>query len=217
MQIHIALDEPPRWREESLGTAGVVNVTPGLDGMSIQNGQAQAGLLPSEPTFMVGTPTLLDPSRAPDGKAILWIQLQETPFSPRTDAAGEIPIDEPGWTEDVAEAYADRVCSLLAKHIVNLDSATLARAVVTPAQLAARNINCVEGDPYAGSCDLDQSYLFRPLPSFGSHETPVDGLWMVGASTFPGPGLSGASGRLVATELLGRRASRRGPRRAGVR
>ncbi len=121
-----------------MADAAVVKVTPGLDGITLQNGQAQSGLLPSDPSFMVGTPTLLDPTRAPDGQSILWLQLQETPFAPLGDGAGELEVTSAGWTPGLTEAYADRVMRILGRHIENLESATLGRAVITPADLAAR-------------------------------------------------------------------------------
>ena len=63
-------------------------------------------------------------------------------------------------------------------------------------------MNLRHGDPYGGSLALDQNFLWRPLPSLPGHRTPVDGVWHVGASTHPGPGLGGGSGTLVAKQLL---------------
>ena len=53
----------------------------------------------------------------------------------------------------------------------------------------------------AGSCALDQNLLWRPTPATPGHETPVDGLFHIGASTHPGPGLGAGSGYLVAKRL----------------
>lgn len=78
MQIHLALSAPPRWKgDERLAQAPIVHLSGGLDAVSLACAQARAGLLPSEPTIVCGQPTVLDPSRAPDGAAIVWIQLQE--------------------------------------------------------------------------------------------------------------------------------------------
>ena len=82
MQIHLALDEPPRWRggdAERLAGTAIVHVTPGLDGVSRAVNEADRGLLPAEATIVVGQPCAVDPSRAPEGKSILWLQLQELP------------------------------------------------------------------------------------------------------------------------------------------
>jgi phytoene dehydrogenase-like protein len=63
------------------------------------------------------------------------------------------------------------------------------------------NPNLVGGDPYSGECSLDQSLLWRPLPGTVRHQTPIEALYHIGASTHPGPGLAGISGWLVANAL----------------
>jgi phytoene dehydrogenase-like protein len=203
MQIHLALSEPPRWRaDDRLAHAAVVHLTGGLNAVSLACAQARAGLLPAEPTIVCGQPTALDPGRAPDGAAIIWIQLQEVPYRPAGDAAGEIDVADGTWTPELEGAYADRIVSHLARQIENLPAAIVGRAVLSPTTLERRNPNFVRGDIYAGATDLDQSYLWRPLPSYGSHATPLAGLYQCGASTYPGPGLNAASGRMVAMRLL---------------
>jgi phytoene dehydrogenase-like protein len=203
MQIHLALSEPPRWpADERLAQAAIVHLTGGLNAVSLACAQARAGLLPAEPTIVCGQPTALDPSRAPEGAAIIWIQLQEVPYRPAGDAAGEIDVGDGTWTPELEAAYADRIVSHLARQIENMPGAVVGRAVLSPTTLERRNPNFVRGDIYAGATDLDQSYLWRPLPSYGSHATPLDGLYQCGASTYPGPGLNAASGRIVAMRLL---------------
>jgi phytoene dehydrogenase-like protein len=100
------------------------------------------------------------------------------------------------------ERYADRIQARIARHIPNLESSILGRTALSPADLEAANVNLVHGDPYAGSLALDQNFLWRPLPSQPGHRTPLAGVWHVGASTHPGPGLGGGSGALVAQQLL---------------
>ena len=203
MQIHFALSEPPRWEgDERLGGTAVVHLTPGLDGVSRAVNEADRGLLPAEATVVVGQPLTMDDSRAPEGKGILWIQLQELPWRIKGDAAGELDVGSGKWTDDLRERYADRIQSRLARHIPNLESSILARTALSPADLQAANINLHHGDPYGGSLALDQNFLWRPLGSQPGHRTPVPGVWHVGASTHPGPGLGGGSGALVAQQLL---------------
>ena len=205
MQIHLALDEPPRWKgpdAERLARTAIVHVTPGLDGVSRAVNEAERGLLPVEATIVAGQPCAVDPSRAPDGKWIVWIQLQELPAGPvRGDAAGELDVGDGTWTEELREAYADRVVGRLGEAIENLGSATLARRVLSPLDLETMNCNLVAGDIYAGSCALDQNLVWRPFASAPGHRTTVEDLWHVGASTHPGPGLGAGSGYLVAKQL----------------
>ncbi len=205
MQIHLALDELPRWRgpeAERLARCPIVHVTPGLDAVSRAVNEAERGLLPAEATIVCGQPVALDPSRAPAGKSILWIQLQELPAGRvKGDAAGELATGEGRWTEELREAYADRIVARLGESITNLEQATLTRVVLSPADIEALNVNLVDGDIYGGSCALDQNLLWRPLAEAPGHGTAVDRLWHIGASTHPGPGLGAGSGYLVATEL----------------
>jgi phytoene dehydrogenase-like protein len=203
MQIHFALSEPPRWEgDERLGGTAIVHVTPGLDGVSRAVNEAERGLLPAEATVVVGQPLTIDPSRAPAGSGILWIQLQELPWRIKGDAAGELDIGDGTWTDDLRERYADRIQARLARQIPNLESSILARASLSPADLQAANPNLVHGDPYGGSLALDQNFLWRPFGAQPGHRTPVDRLWHIGASTHPGPGLGAGSGALVAQQLL---------------
>jgi phytoene dehydrogenase-like protein len=151
---------------------------------------------------VVGQPCAVDPSRAPEGSWIIWIQLQELPRRPSGDALGEILVGDGSWNESLREVYADRVVARLGSQITNLASATIKRIVLSPADLEGLNCNLVGGDIYSGSCALDQNLLWRPTGQLPGHATAVDGLWQIGASTHPGPGLGAGSGYLVAKQLL---------------
>ncbi len=194
MQIHFALSEAPKWEgDDRLASTAVVHLTPGLDGVSRAVNEAERGLLPAEATVVVGQPLTMDPSRAPDGAGLLWIQLQE----------------------ELRERYADRIQARIAAHVPNLESALLRRVVLSPADLQAANVNLQQGDPYSGSLALDQNLLWRPFAANPGHATPVRRLWQIGASTHPGPGLGAGSGTLVAKRLLEPPLLQRIKRRAG--
>jgi phytoene dehydrogenase-like protein len=209
MQIHFALSEPPSWAgDERLGRTAIVHLTPGLDGVSRAVNEAERGLLPAEATVVVGQPLTIDPSRAPAGAGLLWVQLQELPWHVKGDAAGELETGDGTWTEELRERYADRIQARIARHVPNLESALRKRVTLSPADLQAANVNLHHGDPYSGSLALDQNLLWRPFPANPGHATAVKRLWHIGASTHPGPGLGAGSGTLVAKRLL-----RRGPLR----
>jgi phytoene dehydrogenase-like protein len=203
MQIHYALSEPPRWDgDERLAQTAVVHLTPGLDGVSRAVNEAERGLLPAEATVVVGQPLTMDESRAPQGAGLLWIQLQELPWQVKGDAADQLDVGSGTWTESLRERYADRIQQRIARHIPNFESSIRKRVVLSPADLQAANINLERGDPYSGSLALDQNFLWRPFAQQPGHRTSVHGLFHIGASTWPGPGLGGGSGTLVARELL---------------
>jgi phytoene dehydrogenase-like protein len=203
MQIHFALSEPARWDgDERLGDTAIVHMTPGLDGVSRAVNEAERGLLPAEATVVVGQPLTMDSSRAPDGKGLLWVQLQELPWHVKGDAAGELDAGNGKWSDDLRERYADRIQARLAEHMPNLEASIVKRVALGPHDLERMNVNLRHGDPYGGSLALDQNFLWRPFPRNPGHATPVRQLWHVGASTWPGPGLGAGSGTLVAQELL---------------
>jgi len=203
MQMHYALSAPPRWKgDPDLAKVALLHLTSGLDGVSRAANEAERGLLPAEPTICVGQPTALDPSRAPAGAAVLWLQMPETPRLVKGDAAGEItPPADGRWTDALREAYADRIEKRLAAHIENFAEIKLARRACSPADLETMNVNLVGGDPYGGFCGLDQFFIWRPFKSSVNHKTHVPGLYHIGASTHPGPGLGGGSGFLLASSL----------------
>lgn len=201
-QIHFALNQHPDWVSKELEEVALVHVTPGLDGVSRAVNEAERGLLPDKPTIVVGQPTAVDPTRAPEDGSILWIQLQELPSTIKGDARDEIDTGDGSWSEGVRESYADRVQEILGSYIANLDESIVGRRVFSPADLEAINMNLVGGDPYSGACTIDQFLAWRPMPETKNHTTPVRDLYHIGASTHPGPGLGGVSGFMVASHLL---------------
>ena len=203
MQIHLALSEPPRWEgDERLGGTAIVHVTPGLDGVSRAVNEADRGLLPAEATIVVGQPLTMDPSRAPEGAGLLWIQLQELPRACAVTRPASSTRATARGRRSCASATRTASSARLARQIPNLEAAIKARTVLSPADLEQANINLAHGDPYGGSLALDQNFLWRPFPASPGHATAVDRLWHIGASTHPGPGLGAGSGTLVAQQLL---------------
>lgn len=199
-QLHYALDGPIEWDAEGLEDVALIHLTDGIDAVSKSCNEAERGMLPEVPTICVGQPHQMDPSRCPEGKAMLWLQIPDAPSVIKGDAAGAIKTD-PEWTKEMREAYADRIEGILSKHIRNWDKIKLKRRAYSPADLEQMNINLVGGDPYGGSCSLDQFFVWRPFAAQLNNATPVKNLYHIGASTHPGPGLGGGSGFNIAKGL----------------
>lgn len=198
-QLHYALDRPPEWLSPGLDDVALIHLAEGIDSVSKSANEAERGMLPATPTICVGQPHRLDPSRCPEGKAVLWVQIPDAPRVIKGDAAGTIPGRD--WDDTTREAFADRIETILARHIRDFDRIRLARRACSPADLERMNINLVGGDPYGGLCTVDQFFLFRPYPHSTNGTGPVRGLIHIGASTHPGPGLGGGSGFLAAKRL----------------
>ena len=118
--------------------------------------------------------------------------------SPRTTAG----------RDSVAERFADRVIAQAAEHVAGLEHMVLARHVTSPADLARSNPNAGPGDHAAGHNALSQSFTQRPIPA-ASRRICDRGVGSLSdrAATWPGPGVSGSSGRAVARRLLNQRMS----------
>jgi phytoene dehydrogenase-like protein len=127
-----------------------------------------------------------------------------------------LDVPDGTWTETLRERYADRIQARIAEHVTNLESSILGRVVLSPADLQAANTNLEHGDPYSGSLALDQNFLWRPFAQQPGHRTPIERLFHIGASTWPGPGLGAGSGTLVAQQLLTPPAAKRLVRRVGA-
>ncbi|WP_417267693.1 phytoene desaturase family protein [Celeribacter baekdonensis] len=201
-QLHYLLNGPVKWTTPGLDQVQLLHITPGLDAVSKAGNEAERGMLPDVPTICVGQPTAADPSRAPEGQTVLWLQLPEAPRSVKGDARGEITVPADGqWTEALRETFADRVEAILSQHIDGFKDQIVTRRAISPADLEGYNMNLVGGDPYGGACALDQFFLWRPFADTLRHDSGIKNLYHIGASTHPGPGLSGGSGFLTAKEL----------------
>lgn len=199
MMVHLALSDRPDWAAGGdVDEFAYVHVAPYVEDLARTYTDAMNGYLPAEPLLVVGQTTAVDPSRTPGDEHLLWVQVRTLPSTIEGDAAGEIA--ERDW-ERAAEPYADRVVEKLETYAPGIRDLILDRAVLSPADLEAHNPNLVGGDSVAGSHHIRQNFVWRPFPDWSNYGTPVDGLYLVGASTWPGAGVNALSGYLLAQEL----------------
>lgn len=201
IQIHLTLSAPVPWLVDELKNTPLIHVTDGSNNTAIACAQAEAGYLPARPTIVVGQQSLLDSSRAPDGAATLWLQLQEAPYRPIADSADEIPVDGQ-WTNDVKKMYLERVLKILEEYAPGLSDTVQGSEFISPPDLEAINPNAIHGDPYGGSAEIYQNLLWRPLSKDSGWSNPVKNLYHIGAAVHPGPGLGAGSGFMAAEKLL---------------
>ncbi|MDG3011984.1 NAD(P)/FAD-dependent oxidoreductase [Rhodococcus sp. D2-41] len=170
------------------------------------HGAASAGELPPRPVALAMTFSALDPSLSPPGEhqATLWSQ-----WHPYRLSGGRT------WT-DLAEAEADRIVAEIEALAPGYTASVRHRHVQSPLELE-RELGLRGGNIMHVEMSLDQMLLWRPTPDLAGHRVPgADGLYLTGASTHPGGGVSGYSGRTAARLALadarrtGRRRIRRG-------
>lgn len=198
MMIHLALDAPVPWKATALKDFAYVHIGRTIDTAARTYTQAVAGLLPDTPLLVVGQPTVFDPSRAPEGKHTLWVQVRMVPADIKGDSAGQI-IDKT-W-EDAKEPMAERVFDLIEEQAPGFRQTILAQTLVSPLDLESGNPNLVGGDQICGSHHLTQNFIFRPVRGFADGHTPLDGLHMIGAACWPGAGTGAGSG-FFASQLI---------------
>ncbi|WP_405862563.1 NAD(P)/FAD-dependent oxidoreductase [Streptomyces sp. NBC_00090] len=176
-KIDYALDGPVPWTAEEPRRAGTVQIGPTAGEIDTALHQASSGTAPDAPFLITAQPSLVDPSRAPEGKHVFW-------------AYGHVPN---GWQGDLTEAIERQI----ERFAPGFRDRVLARATAGPAELAARNANYVGGDIACGAARGLQLVL-RPTLSLRPYATPHPAVFLCSSATPPGPGVHGMSGHNAA-------------------
>jgi phytoene dehydrogenase-like protein len=185
LKVDWALSGPVPWTAPEAREAGTVHV--GGNEREVLDALAPAGGdLHERPFLLFGQQSLADPSRAPAGQHTAW-------------AYTHGPHDA-DWAHET-DRHVDRIEAQVERFAPGFRDLILARHVQGPADLQRRNANLVHGDVGAGSYTLDQ-VVFRPLPSLSPYRTPVRGLYLGSASTFPGGAVHGVPGHAAARTAL---------------
>ena len=197
MKINLAVAELPRVRgvdgdggDVQPYHRGLIQISKPLADLDVDQASAQAGI-PAETAHMeLCIPTVHDPSLAPEGAHVVTIGVRSQPYTLR-DAA---------W-DDIKEDVTDRVVAHLGTFVPNLPGSILHREVLTPLDLE-RRLSLTGGHHLHGDMSPDQLLFLRPVRGYADYRTPVDRLYLCGAGTHPGGGVTGANGRNCAREVL---------------
>jgi phytoene dehydrogenase-like protein len=133
----------------------------------------------------------IDPQLAAPGHHVLTTFVQYVPYRLR----------EGDWDAQ-REPFGDRVVQIIGNYAPNVPGAVLARDVITPLDLE-RRFGITEGNIFHGDIRLDQLFFMRPVAGWARYRTPVNGLYLCGAGTHPGGGVTGAPGYNAARAILG--------------
>ena len=170
--------------------SGIV-IAPNLDYMDAAWRDAKTEGWSRAPIVEMLIPSTLDDSLAPAGKHVASLFCQQ--FAPT------LP-DGASW-DDHREAAADRIIDTVTAWAPNFRASVLGRMILSPLDLE-RTLGLSGGDIMHGNMSLDQLWAARPVLGHASHRAPIHGLYMCGAGTHPGGGVSGNPGRNAAREIL---------------
>ena len=151
----------------------------------------QRGEPPRKPAVLAMTFSALDPTLAPPGKHVLFSWAQYHPYALGN---GE------NW-DDIAQREADKIYDAICDYAPNMRGALIDRYIQTPLEIE-RKLGLLRANVMHLEMSLDQMFFFRPLPELSEYRTPVSGLYLTGASTHPGGGVFGASGRNTSQVIL---------------
>jgi phytoene dehydrogenase-like protein len=206
VKVDWALDGPVPWAERPTYNPGTVHVADSVSQLTGSLGQVAAGAIPSKPFLLAGQMTTTDATRSPKGTESMWAY---THVPQKTDHdAGDGSI-RGVWDRDDCERFADRMQERIERLAPGFGSRILARRVLGPRELEARNANLLGGAVGGGTAQLHQQLVFRPVPGLGRAETGVPGLYLGSAAAHPGGGVHGACGMNAARAALAHDRARR--------
>jgi phytoene dehydrogenase-like protein len=180
-KVDFALSDPVPWQNARLRSAVTVHVGGTRAQLARAENTVARGRHAQHPYVLVSQPTLVDPSRAPEGKHVLWAYTHVPRGSSRDQTENVIR-----QIERYAPGFRDTI---------------LATSSRTAVQVESENPNYVGGDIAAGAVTLRQ-LLARPVFSADPWHTPLHGVYLCSSSTPPGPGVHGLCGWWAALSAL---------------
>lgn len=190
-KIHLELSGVPAFRgvDDEAKLTGRIHIGPEIDYLERAFDASKYGDFSREPYLDIAIPSLCDPSLTPQGRHVMTIHAQFAPYKLR----------EGDWTTR-GEEFADAVINCLSAYAPNINDLIVARKVITPLDLE-KTYGLSGGHIHHGEQTLDQFFTFRPLIGWAQYRTPVSRLYLCGAGTHPGGGLTGIPGANAAREI----------------
>jgi phytoene dehydrogenase-like protein len=195
-RMNVALSELPDFRclpgraMADHHTAGII-IGPTLAYMERAYFDARTRGWSAQPIVEMLIPSTLDDSLAPAGRHVASLFCQHV--------APQLP-DGASWDQH-RDAVADLMIDTVNAHAPNFKASVLGRQIMSPLDLE-RTFGLTGGDIFHGALSLDQLFSARPMLGHGNYRGPLPGLYMCGAGTHPGGGVTGAPGHNAAREVL---------------
>ncbi len=199
--IYAALDGPAEYRAgPEAGVACHVHLTPpSLYPVARASVECRGGMLPATPLIVSWNDSVIDPSRAPEGKHLKKFVVLGVPYEIKGDATGRIQGRD--W-DRVKDQYADYLIDMItADYIPDLRAKLLKRVAHSPLDLERKLSSAVHGTICHGAMLPYQTGAMRPIPEMGHYRSPVANVYLCGSGSHPGPGVSMAPGRNAAETI----------------
>ncbi len=193
-KVDLSLEGPVPWADEPSRKSAVVHAAEGLDDLRRFTRQVRGGDLPDQPYLVIGQQSLVDSTRAPDGRHTLYAY---THVPARLD-----PVRYPGGWAAWRERFADRIEARIEGLAPGFRALVRGRAVHDPGDLEAMSSNLLGSDLGAGTAHVHNQLVLRPAFPWFRHRTPVRGLYLSSAFTHPGTGAHGLCGWNAAEMVL---------------
>ncbi len=193
-RMNVALSELPRFTclpEPGEHHQSGIIIAPTLDYMDQAFTDAKAYGWSKRPIVEMLIPSTVDDSLAPKGQHVASLFCQQ--FAP------ELP-DGRDWDKEEGKA-ADTIIDTVEAAAPGFRKSILGTQVLSPKGLE-RKFGLAGGDIMHGNMSLDQLWSARPVLGNGAYRGPLSGLYMCGAGTHPGGGVTGAPGHNCAKEVL---------------
>jgi phytoene dehydrogenase-like protein len=201
VKVDWSLNAPIPWIAEDARRAGTIHVADGMDALTRTTAQLSRSLIPDRPFVVMGQYAAFDPTRQPPGRETAW-GYTHVPQRVRGDAGGDALTGR--WDARETDAFVARIEAEIERRAPGFRALIRRRHVFTPPTLEAANANLSGGAVNAGTAQIHQQVVFRPVPGMARPETPVRGLYLAGASAHPGGGVHGAAGANAARAALWR-------------
>ena len=157
---------------------------------------AKYGEYSPEPIIEMTFPSVRDETLAPTGKHVMSAIVQFAPWALKG-----------GWSSESKQAFLSTVIATIAKYAPDIEQRIVASELLTPADIETE-FHITGGHWHHAELTLDQFLFVRPVSSAAQYAMPLDGLFLCGAGTHPGGGVSGAAGRNAAKTILQRESAR---------
>jgi phytoene dehydrogenase-like protein len=195
-RMNLALSELPSFaalpgREAAEHHGSGIVIAPSLDYMERAFMDARLSGWSAQPIVEMLIPSTLDDSLAPPGRHVASLFCQHV--------APKLP-DGRSWDE-ARETVADLMIDTVQSYAPGFKASVIARQILSPLDLE-REFGLVGGDIFHGRLSLDQLYSARPVLGHADYRSPIPGLYMCGASTHPGGGVTGTPGHNAAREMI---------------